>query len=319
MSFLLPEFLKTQNQKREKYVNHEETKIRPTATEQIVDIPVNKIISHGNMRTNFEKSDLADLMTSMKQHGLLQAVRVMPSEIPNSYDLIYGNRRLASAKKLGWKVIPAIVQTRENDIDTLVTHLTENVQQAAVPLSDEGKGYEALLAQGLSVKEMAARVGVDVSRIKRAVALYRNVPDKYRDKINSLSGRSGAARAGKISGATAYQLSKAAKAGKLTPAQNETLYNMALAEELHSPQASLLAQLLAANVEFDRAVELSVSATVHNVLFALSPGKAKELCEKFGTVSKALQAVVNEHAPDFGYFNLNKSGNTSVKKDKKGD
>ena len=63
---------------------------------------LDKIKIPNRIRKNI--GDLKDLKLSMKILGLLQ-----PIGITKSYELIFGERRLKSAKELGWRAIDAII------------------------------------------------------------------------------------------------------------------------------------------------------------------------------------------------------------------
>jgi len=73
-------------------------------------------------RIRKDLGDLDELASSMKRLGLLQPIVLNSSEA-----LVAGGRRLAAAKLLGWKEIPAVVATNlDSAIEALIAERDEN-------------------------------------------------------------------------------------------------------------------------------------------------------------------------------------------------
>lgn len=73
-----------------------------------------------------ESEDLAGLVQSLSSHGQLQPIclrRLASSD--EKYEVIFGSRRLAAARKLGWREISARI-VESNDAESLVMALIEN-------------------------------------------------------------------------------------------------------------------------------------------------------------------------------------------------
>lgn len=75
-------------------------------------------------RVRYSLGDLSSLMESLRKYGQL-----CPILINRRSELIAGNRRLESARRLGWKSINAIVIDKESERETLELELEENVQR----------------------------------------------------------------------------------------------------------------------------------------------------------------------------------------------
>ena len=74
------------------------------------EIPVGQIIPNPKQpRTVFDEDELAELVHSIKEFGLLQPVVVRPSE-EGGFELIMGERRLRATRLAGLETIPAIVR-----------------------------------------------------------------------------------------------------------------------------------------------------------------------------------------------------------------
>lgn len=90
-------------------------------------------------RVRKDLGDLETLKDSLRRYGLLS-----PITINTKNELVAGQRRLESAKQLGWTTITANVVDAENKIGQLEMELEENTQR--LPFTDEEllAGYNAL-------------------------------------------------------------------------------------------------------------------------------------------------------------------------------
>jgi ParB family transcriptional regulator, chromosome partitioning protein len=116
-------------------------------------------------RTEFSKTELAELEESMKATGLLQPIAVRRRPGKDGFELIAGERRLRAATNLGWKAIPAIIKEID-DKTSLTFALVENLQRADLNPIEEGEGYDKLAKEfGLTQQEIAEIVGKDRTTI----------------------------------------------------------------------------------------------------------------------------------------------------------
>lgn len=82
-------------------------------------------------RVEFNEKELAQLATSIREHGLLQPISVIELEPGQRYQLIAGERRLRAVQLLGEETIEAIVYTPEDapkDLDLVAA--MENTNRA---------------------------------------------------------------------------------------------------------------------------------------------------------------------------------------------
>ncbi len=75
----------------------------------------------------YRKADLADLIASIREHGLLQPLVVKRNGA--GYEILAGHRRHAALKALKAKDAPCIVLDPEDDKAALAVLLTENAQR----------------------------------------------------------------------------------------------------------------------------------------------------------------------------------------------
>lgn len=130
-------------------------------------------------RIAFDPSELSELESSLKVHGLLQPVVVRKAPGGSGFELVAGERRFRAATNLGWKDIPAIV--REVDDSSLLTlALIENLQRSDLNPLEEAEGYRKLIEEfNLSQQQVAAAVGKDRSTVANVLRLL-NLPDSVR-------------------------------------------------------------------------------------------------------------------------------------------
>ncbi len=109
-------------------------------------------------RKNINEEELANLVNSIKDHGILQPLVVIKT-IQGNYQLVAGERRLRAAKILGLKEVPAIVR-QAKELEKLELSLIENIQRQDLNPIEEAEAYLKLNTEfGLIQEEIARRVG----------------------------------------------------------------------------------------------------------------------------------------------------------------
>ena len=95
-------------------------------------------------RRYFEPEKQAQLIQSIKKHGILEPLLIRP--VGNGhYELIAGERRYRAAQELGLDEVPAIVR-EFNDLEALQVSLIENLQREDLNPVEETEGILELLA-----------------------------------------------------------------------------------------------------------------------------------------------------------------------------
>jgi ParB family chromosome partitioning protein len=153
------------------------------AGELLRELPIHDIRPNPfQPRKEFRPEELAELESSLKSNGLLQAVTVRRAADGKGYELIAGERRLRAATRLGWSNIPAVV--KEIDDRALLTlALVENLQRADLNPIEEGEGYQRLIAEfALTQLEVAEIVGKDRSTVANMLRLL-NLPASIRSMV----------------------------------------------------------------------------------------------------------------------------------------
>lgn len=129
------------------------------------EVPIERVVPNPQQpRTRFDPDQLAELVESVRTHGIIQPLLV--SELPHAgpggvslYQLIAGERRLRAAQQAGLEVVPVTVR-QTTPLELLELAIVENVQRADLNPLEEALAYERLAVEfGLTQREIAERVG----------------------------------------------------------------------------------------------------------------------------------------------------------------
>ena len=142
--------------------------------------------NHLQPRNYFDDKKLNDLMTSIKEHGVLQPVVVQ--KVNSGFELIVGERRWRASKKLGLTKIPAVIR-EVNDEQSLEIAIIENIHRQDLNPIEEAEAYARLSNEFALTQEMVAeKVGKSraaVANILRLLKLSRNIKeDLISEKIS---------------------------------------------------------------------------------------------------------------------------------------
>jgi hypothetical protein len=142
-------------------------------------------------------ADLDTLVESLREHGLLQPVGIRPLA-DGRFELVYGARRVAAARRLGWTTIQACLHLDLSEAPALVASWAENwhrknlnarervaalrllgqIHRPGTQLGGFSTGGHAAIQppprQPGSSGDLARELGVDVSTVSRLAALGRD-------------------------------------------------------------------------------------------------------------------------------------------------
>ncbi|MBD8728282.1 ParB/RepB/Spo0J family partition protein [Frigoribacterium sp. CFBP 13707] len=159
-------------------------------------------------RTEFREEELAELVTSIREVGVLQPIVVRPlpaaprgkgkgasrETTDVQYELVMGERRLRATKQLGLATIPAIVKDTADE-SMLRDALLENLHRAELNPLEEASAYQQLLADfGITQDELANRIGRSRPQISNTLRLLR-LPASVQRRVASGILSAGHARA----------------------------------------------------------------------------------------------------------------------------
>ncbi len=148
---------------------------------EIADIEITKIeVNPHQPRTKMKAGDLDDLISSIKEHGIIQPLLVSP--VRGGYQLIAGERRFRAAQRLGFKTVPVIVRPSE-EVEKLELALIENLQREDLNPLDRARAYQQLIDEfSLTQEEVAKKIGQSRSHVANALRLL-NLPAEIKKAI----------------------------------------------------------------------------------------------------------------------------------------
>lgn len=137
----------------------------------------------------YEHSDTKDLESSFSRLGQLSPILVRKSRsATGKYEVIFGNRRLAAAKKLGWESIEAQV-VESSDIQSLLIAFAENCDRVDFTDYEKALVIEELHERtGKSYTEIAGQIGKSSAFVSQHLAMLHLFPegiaaDEERSKV----------------------------------------------------------------------------------------------------------------------------------------
>lgn len=150
---------------------------------RIVHIPLDQITRNPYQpRTHFSHDELEELMGSIKEHGLLQPLVVMPAAADGSYQLIAGERRYRAMSILGEKTAPVIIR-QATEQQQLELAIIENIQRQDLNALEEATAYARLADEfGLTQEEIAQKVGKSRSQVANTIRLLV-LPKEIREAV----------------------------------------------------------------------------------------------------------------------------------------
>lgn len=140
---------------------------------EFLDVPVGLIRPNPKQpREVFDEDDMAELVHSVREIGVLQPIVVRPVE-SNQFELIMGERRWRASKAAGRETIPAVVR-HTADTDLLRDALLENIHRSQLNPLEEAAAYQQLLDDfGISQEQLAQRIGRSRPQISNTLRLMR--------------------------------------------------------------------------------------------------------------------------------------------------
>ena len=149
-------------------------------------------------RTEFRDEELAELVVSIREIGVLQPIVVRPlagaAEGGPQYELIMGERRLRATKQLGLTSIPAVIKNTADE-DMLRDALLENLHRANLNPLEEASAYQQLLQDfGITQEQLGDRIGRSRPQVTNTLRLLR-LPESIQRQVASGVLSAGHARA----------------------------------------------------------------------------------------------------------------------------
>lgn len=133
-------------------------------------------------RKTFHQESLQELADSIKEHGILQPLVVVPQG-DGTYQLIVGERRLRASLLAGLDTVPVIVREGMQEQKKLELALIENIQRHNLDPIEEAMAYQQLIdSYKLTQEEVARKVGKGRTTITNMLRLL-HLPLKIQNAV----------------------------------------------------------------------------------------------------------------------------------------
>jgi ParB/RepB/Spo0J family partition protein len=172
-------------------------------TQEVLELPVEKVYGNPDQpRQDFDQGYLEDLAASIKANGVLQPIKV--TQRGDGYMIVMGECRWRASKIAGLPTIRAVIGEAMSDLDVMVEAIVENGIRRDVKPLEEAVAYQRCLDQGMTVDELAARVGLQQAwRVTERTCLL-----SLRPEYQQLS------RSGQLGNSQAYEMAQLSPAGQ---------------------------------------------------------------------------------------------------------
>jgi len=138
-------------------------------------------------RKEFGEDELAELVESVRQHGVLQPLIVRQQ--PEGYQLVAGERRLLASQEAGLETVPCRLVELE-DRNVFEVAIEENLKRKDLNVLEKAQAFKEYLERfGSTIEDLARRLSMNrstVSNLLRLLDLAAPVQDALRaDKITN--------------------------------------------------------------------------------------------------------------------------------------
>ncbi len=147
-------------------------------------LPVEFIIANrANPRRDFDPEQLDDLTNSIREKGVMQPLLVRPTDDPNIFEIIAGERRWRASQRAGLHDVPVIIR-EVDDREALELAIIENVQRVDLNPLEEAMGYGQLIEQfDYTQNDLANVIGKSRSHVANTLRLLK-LPQDVRDMLS---------------------------------------------------------------------------------------------------------------------------------------
>ena len=152
---------------------------RPTTkvsdTDSSTELPIDKIVANVNQpRKSFDEASMSELVNSIRLHGVITPVIVVPHG--DKFMLIAGERRWRAARKAGMRTMPVIVR-QYNEQQVKEISLIENLQREDLNPIDTASAIRQLMDDyKYTQEEVANRIGKSRSLVANTLGLLTLTP-----------------------------------------------------------------------------------------------------------------------------------------------
>lgn len=135
-----------------------------------------------NPRTSL--GDLTELTRSIRSHGIIEPLVVLPANDEGVYLIVAGRRRHAAGLKAGITDVPAVVRAMTT-VEVIEAGLSENGNRADLTLSEEVRAIERLMSldEGVTPAKLCKRIGRSQAWVRSRMAVTI-LPARWRTALD---------------------------------------------------------------------------------------------------------------------------------------
>lgn len=155
--------------------------ILPQQQQNVTELSINHLQPNPlQPRGVITNESLAELVTSIKEHGVLEPLVV--AHTPAGYQIVAGERRWRAAKLAGLEMVPVVI-AETSPKGMLEMALVENVQRTDLNPIERAKAFERLMAEfSLATNDIADRIGKSPAYVSNTMRLMA-LPDAIKDGL----------------------------------------------------------------------------------------------------------------------------------------
>lgn len=260
---------------------------------QVVKVPVSAIVPNRfQPRKVFNADNIAELASTIEQHGLLQPIILREYE-DQKYEIIAGERRFRAIQTLKWAELPAIVQTMD-DHETASMALIENLQREELTAVEEAQAYKDLMKlNDFTQASLAEKMGKSQSFVANKLRLLKlSQPVQEAIMNHEISERHGRSLL-RLDEFKQQMILHQILAEQLTVKDTEALVNKTLNPEPESTEETVDAtddSLKEATTKAKKANDKAKKAIAHDTRIAVNTiKKSVQMVEQSGIAVKATE------------------------------
>ena len=115
--------------------------------------------------------NLEELKESIKAHGIMQNLTVVPDE-EDGYKILIGHRRFAASEGI-LNELPCVVTKGLSDLDQLGIMLVENIQRNDLSFVEQAHGFQMMMDLGDTVETIAEKTGFSKATVKHRLEIAK--------------------------------------------------------------------------------------------------------------------------------------------------
>lgn len=165
-----------------------------TMTTDLIAVPLNKLAVSGMNVRKTAADEIADLLSSIPVHGLIENLTVVETDKKGFYEVVAGGRRMRALHQLAIENIivkdysvPCRVVQIEN---AEAISLAENIIRAPMHAADQFDAFRQQVEAGKTISDVSAAYGVSETVVRKRLKLANVAPEilaAFREKQVSLN------------------------------------------------------------------------------------------------------------------------------------